>query len=171
MHGVSLIILVSLSYESFAQSEISVTATSMEKPTPRAITERLVKIRTSAKSAGTTNHFSVSGKPATPAGTPRKRTAARSANNAKKATPKKNGTKANGQAKRKHGGNTSDEYVHVFLISASINPLAATNLEAADSSLKTTTPTPLVMRRVRPRRLRQGERPLLSSRTRTIWRG
>lgn len=83
----------------------------MEKPTPRAITERLVKIRKDAKNAGTTNHFSVSGKPATGGGTPRKRApaAAGSANGTKKATPKKNGTKANGQKKRKHGRNSSDE--------------------------------------------------------------
>ena len=81
----------------------------MEKPTPRAITERLVKIRTSAKNAGTSNHFSVSGKPATAAGTPRKRTAAGSANGAKKANPKKNGTKASSQTKRKRGRNSSNE--------------------------------------------------------------
>ena len=83
----------------------------MEKPTPRAITERLVKIRTTAKNAGTSTHFSVSGKPPTGSGTPRKRAlaAAGSANGAKKATPKKNGTKANGKTKRKHGRNLSDE--------------------------------------------------------------
>ncbi len=81
------------------------TATNMEKPTPRAITERLVKIRSTAKSAGTSNHFSVSGKPVTP----RKRTAAGSPNGVKKATPKKNGSKAKGQAQRKRGGNISDE--------------------------------------------------------------
>ena len=81
----------------------------MEKPTPRAITERLVKIRTTAKSAGTSTHFSVKGKPTTPAGTPRKRAPAGSANGAKKATPKKNGTKANGKASRKRGRNSSDE--------------------------------------------------------------
>ena len=86
------------------------TAADMEKPTPRAITERLVKIRTTAKSAGTATHFSVKGKSTTPAGTPRKRAPAGSANGAKKATPKKNGTtKAGGQASRKRGRNSSDE--------------------------------------------------------------
>ena len=86
------------------------TATDMEKPTPRAITERLVKIRTTAKSAGTATHFSVKNKPTTPPGTPRKRAPAGSANGAKKATPKKNGiTKAGGKASRKRGRNSSDE--------------------------------------------------------------
>lgn len=82
----------------------------MEKPTPRAITERLVKIRASAKNAGTSTHFSVSGKPSTGAGTPRKRAGAGSANATKKTTtPKKNGTKASSQAKRKRGGNVSED--------------------------------------------------------------
>ena len=86
------------------------TAADMEKPTPRAITERLVKIRTTAKSAGTATHFSVKNKPATPAGTPRKRTPAKPANGVKKATPKKNGTpKAGGKASRKRGRDSSDE--------------------------------------------------------------
>ena len=139
----------------------------MEKPTPRAITERLVKIRTTAKTAGTSTHFSVRGKPTTPAGTPRKRAPAGSANGAKKATPKKNGTKANGQAGRKRGRNSSDEYVHVLLASTSTKLLLVTSLEVRDSSPKATTPMPLMTKRVRPRRPRQSVRLLLSLRTTT----
>ena len=106
-HGVSTI-WFQLS-KIYARSNTLITATDMEKPTPRAISERLVKIRNTAKTAGTSTHFSVNRKPATPAGTPRKRAPAGSANGAKKATPKKNGTKANGQASRKRGRNSSDE--------------------------------------------------------------
>lgn len=133
----------------------------MEKPTPRAITERLVKIRASAKNAGTSTHFSVSGKPSTGAGTPRKRAGAGSANATKKTTtPKKNGTKASSQAKRKRGGNVSEEYVHILLTSAIANFLLVMNLAAIDSSPKATTPMLLIAMRVHLKRLRQGVKPL-----------
>ena len=168
-HGVSTTIWSRLSKASLLDLNNSTTATNMEKPTPRAISERLVKIRNTAKTAGTSTHFSVK-KPATPAGTPRKRAPAGSANGAKKATPKKNGTKANGQASRKRGRKSSDEWVHVILASARTNLLLVTNPEAMDSSLTATTPMPLMTRRVRLRRPRQSVRPLLNLRRTTRWR-
>lgn len=76
-----------------------------EKPTPRAITERLVKIRNGSKAAGAASHFSVSGaKTSSQGGTPRKPRAQNPNGVKKNATPKKDG-------KRKRAGRMSDEYV------------------------------------------------------------
>ncbi|KAF6225153.1 hypothetical protein HO133_010350 [Letharia lupina] len=59
-----------------------------EKPTPRAISERLVKIRQTSKDNGAASHFSVSKAKsgAGPAGTPRKRATAGTNAAVKKAT-------------------------------------------------------------------------------------
>ncbi|KAK3170003.1 hypothetical protein OEA41_009388 [Lepraria neglecta] len=80
-----------------------------EKPTPRAITERLVKIRGTAKSAGAASHFSVSGaKTTSQGGTPRKPRAQKPNGVKKNTTPKKDRGKA-GAGKRKRVGRMSDE--------------------------------------------------------------
>ena len=76
-----------------------------EKPTPRAITERLVKIRNGSKASGTASHFSVSGvKTGSQGGTPRKPRAQNPNRVKKNGTPKKDG-------KRKRAGRMGDEYV------------------------------------------------------------
>lgn len=77
-----------------------------EHPTPRAISERIFKIRALAKASGTTGHFSISTAKSN-VGTPRKN----AANGiTKKITPKTNGVKP-GAGKRKRGGRMSDEEV------------------------------------------------------------
>lgn len=103
----------------------------MERPTPRAIRERLTKIRTTSKGNNSAGHYSItkSDKSAstktggTPTGTPRKRTANGNgngnANGVKKTTsPSKNGGKVNGVAKGATNGKrarVSDEYVPLNL--------------------------------------------------------
>ncbi|CAD6575512.1 MAG: hypothetical protein ASARMPREDX12_002334 [Alectoria sarmentosa] len=77
----------------------------LERPTPRAISERIVKIRALAKASGTTTHFSISSAKSK-VGTPRK-TAATGIT--RKVTPKTtNGAKV-AAGKRKRGGRMSDE--------------------------------------------------------------
>ncbi|KAL9073461.1 MAG: hypothetical protein Q9161_002882 [Pseudevernia consocians] len=74
----------------------------LDRPTPRAISERIFKIRAMAKASGTATHFSV---PSANGGTPRKKGAN---DTTQKATPKKaNGTKG-GAGKRKRGGGMGD---------------------------------------------------------------
>lgn len=87
----------------------SAPAAGLERPTPRAISERIVKIRAMAKASGTTTHFSISSAKSK-VGTPRK-TAATGIT--RKVTPKTtNGAKV-GAGKRKRGGRMSDEYVYL----------------------------------------------------------
>lgn len=77
----------------------------LERPTPRAISERILKIRAMAKASGTAGHIAT---PPANSGTstPRKK----AANGAAKNTPSKktNGTKG-GAGKRKRGGRMGDE--------------------------------------------------------------
>lgn len=87
----------------------STSAAGQERPTPRAISERIVKIRALAKASGTTGHFSISSAKSNTS-TPRKN----AANGiAKKTTPKKTNGAKSGAGKRKRGGRMSDEYVHL----------------------------------------------------------
>ncbi|KAK4690341.1 hypothetical protein P7C71_g6429, partial [Lecanoromycetidae sp. Uapishka_2] len=89
----------------------------MEKPTSRAIRERLVKIRASAKNPNGTGSFTIaktdkggSSKAGTPASTPRKRAANGNGNGVKKTTsPKKNGSKVNGAAMGKRALVVNDD--------------------------------------------------------------
>ena len=89
----------------------STPAAGLDRPTPRAISERIFKIRATAKASGTSNHFSIPNAKNNP-GTPRKSAATGAT---KKAPAKKiNGAKAPG-GKRKRGGMLGDAYVYVFL--------------------------------------------------------
>ena len=82
-------------------------ATGLDRPTPRAISERILKIRQTAKASGTSSHLSISNARSNPS-TPRKNAAN---GRIKKATPKKtNGSKAKA-GKRKRAGMLSDMYV------------------------------------------------------------
>ena len=86
-------------------------AAGMERPTPRAISERIFKIRAMAKVSGTTGHFSVSSAKSTPS-TPRKNV---TNGGIKKASAKKpTGLKAT-PSKRKRGDRMSEEYAHSSL--------------------------------------------------------
>ncbi|KAL2041777.1 hypothetical protein N7G274_005561 [Stereocaulon virgatum] len=77
--------------------------TNHEKPTPRAITERLVKIRNGSKATGTASHFSVSGsKTGSQGGTPRKPRVQNPNGVKKNTTPKKD-------RRRRRAGRMSDE--------------------------------------------------------------
>ena len=83
------------------------SATSLERPTPRAISERIVRIRATAKASGSTGHFTISSAKSNTS-TPRKNA---TNGGTKKATPKKT-TGARGKAsasKRKRRGGMSDE--------------------------------------------------------------
>ncbi|MCJ1426390.1 hypothetical protein MMC29_004293, partial [Sticta canariensis] len=81
----------------------------LEKPTPRAISERLVKIRGMAKSSGTAAHFSVSRGNKSNKSTPSPRKAA-----ARRPAAKKTGGVKKAGAKRKGRGKDFDEYVLPF---------------------------------------------------------
>lgn len=82
----------------------SALATNLERPTPRAISERIFKIRATAKASGTTGHSSNSATKSNP-GTPRKN----AANGIAKKTPKKTNVATAKGGKRKRGGRMSDE--------------------------------------------------------------
>ena len=81
-------------------------AAGVERPTPRAVSERISKIREKAKATGTASHFSVPSAGSNPS-TPRKKSTSRIT---KKPAPKKtNGTKASA-SKRKRADRISDKY-------------------------------------------------------------
>jgi hypothetical protein len=80
------------------------------KPTPRAITERLVKIRNGSKATGTASHFSVFGaKISSQGGTPRKPRTPNPNRVRKNAILKKDG-------KRKRAGRISDKYIPLNIL-------------------------------------------------------
>lgn len=90
----------------------------LEKPTPRAISERLCKIRATTKANGSAGSFSVGGvKTATPTGTPKKRAANGTGSGRgvrkNRAAGKGAGAKgaAGGGGNKKRNGNVGDEYV------------------------------------------------------------
>lgn len=87
------------------------SAANLERPTPRAISERILKIRAMAKASDTAGHIVI---PPTNSGvsTPRKK----AVNGAAKNTPSKktNGTKG-GAGKRKRDGRMRDEYVYLLI--------------------------------------------------------
>lgn len=90
------------------------TAEGSEKPTPRAISERLFKIKQMAKASGVATKGATTSpaKASSSAGTPRKR--ATNGDGVKKtATPSKNGAKAAtaGGKRKRAAGRMSDEYV------------------------------------------------------------
>lgn len=77
----------------------------VERPTPRAVSERISKIREKAKASGTASHFAVPSAASNPS-TPRKKPTARVT---KKPAPNKtNGTKAS-TSKRKRNERMSDD--------------------------------------------------------------
>lgn len=92
---------------------MTTSAVGLDRPTPRAISERIFKIRNTAKATGTTSNVSSSPATKSNTGTPRKS----AINNAtKKSLLKKgNGGKV-GSGKRKRGG-MSDEFVSLPFLS------------------------------------------------------
>ncbi|KAM0805323.1 hypothetical protein BDR22DRAFT_392841 [Usnea florida] len=80
--------------------------TGVERPTPRAISERIAKIREKAKASGTASHFSVPSAASNNPSTPRKKS---TTSTAKKPAPSKtNGAKAR-PSKRKRAEPMSDD--------------------------------------------------------------
>ena len=148
-------------------------AAGLDRPTPRAISERIFKIRATAKASGTATHFSV---PSANTATPRKKAPN---GTAKKAPPKKtNGAKV-GAGKRKRGGMMSDEYVHLLLYFGSTcntnirkGEKPATTPNKTASNLTTTTPTPATTRlpRRRPRPTALLPRARARIRPRSSWK-
>lgn len=131
-------------------------ATGQERPTPRAISERIAKIRSTAKASGTTSHFSISSVKSN-GGTPRKNSA-----NAKvkKATSKKaNGAKA-GAGKRKRGGRIGEEYVYLLIyFGSNCNTNICKGKPVTTPKLTTSSLTTMGLRPVTMRLPRRSQRP------------
>ena len=123
------------------------SAADLDRPTPRAISERIFKIRAMAKASGTAGHFSVPSANSN-ASTPRKKAAN---GTMKKAPPKKTNGAKGGAGKRKRGGRMSDEYIYLLTHfgstwytnickgnSATTPKLTVSNLTTTDLTLETT---------------------------------
>ena len=107
------------------------SAAGLERPTPRAVSERISKIREKAKASGTATHFSVPSASSNPS-TPRKKSTNRVT---KKPAPKKtNGTKGSA-SKRKRAERISDEYVSPS--PTHFVPTSSTNNRSDDSEATT----------------------------------